>query len=48
VIGVILINVALNGVLMPRVSMDKGEVERSLIMGYSYEKNKKQKEFMGY
>jgi hypothetical protein len=48
VIGVILTNVALNGVLMPRVSMDKGEVERSLITGYSCEKNKKQKESMGY
>jgi len=48
VIGVILTNVALSGVLMLRVSMGKEEAERSLITGYNYEKNKKQREFMGY
>jgi hypothetical protein len=48
VIGVIPTNVALNGVPMLRVSMDKEELERSLITGYNYEKNKKQRESMGY
>jgi hypothetical protein len=48
VIGVIPTNVALNGVLMLRVSMGRGELERYLITGYNYEKNKKQRESMGY
>jgi hypothetical protein len=48
VIGVTLTNAPLSGDLMLQASMDKGEAEKFLITAYSCEKNKKQRECMGY